>query len=161
MASYHSNSAIAYALAVVYQSSPWYTVSDLLTLYAQLANTDLASPTSRFDTLTLLTGLVSTVPYTIPDGSPTRPVALRFSSATPASPPLFSAFYVCRDYAVWHELFNGLVLVLSTPPAPPGTFDPTVSLFYETLDGIQHAIDGAQGVFNYLSFEASFYLQWR
>lgn len=154
--SYHSGSPSAILAATLLQNAPWYPIAEFLGLLTAISTTDLSSPTSKFDSLTLLRNLTSTVPYTIPDGSPTRPTSVRFSG----NPPLPTALFICQGFAAWHVLFEDFAQALSAPPTGDYSTDPSVPLFYSTLEQATHQLQSGFGVFNYQLFEATFALHW-
>jgi hypothetical protein len=156
---YHARSQSALTVVTTLQNSPWLSVSAVGPLLVQLASTNMTSPTSKFDSYTAITLALGTAPYVISDGSPSRPVDIRFS-AVGTNPPLLTAFYICRDFATWHEIFDDLVQALVTLPNPDPDLDTSIPLFYEAFQAFVDTLNNGYGVFNYQKFESFYSLTW-
>jgi hypothetical protein len=150
---YSSNSITGLQQAIRFQSSAWYDAAELARVTSALTYTNLASLTSKFDSLTILRTAATGAPYVIIT-SPSRPLEIRFNNGDP------TGFFLCRDFSSYHQLIQDLSEALSTPPAADPNKDPAVPLFYTALSLLTDTLASGYGFFNYLSFELQYSLIW-
>jgi len=157
---YSSNSLASLAVVTALQDAPWYPSHAVTNLLTYLGTVDMSSQTSRFEALNAIKALPSTSPYSIVDGDPSHPQPIRFSALTPVGVPSPSFFAICRDYSVWHGIFTDLQASLTPPPCFIYILDPAVPRFYAAVEAYTHALTMGFGLFNYITFESNFALNW-
>jgi hypothetical protein len=172
---YTAISPESYNQAVAAQSMAWYHASDFADLLAILRAVNMTDTASRSAAAEAITGLIQTIPYGIYDVD--RYTDFRFgnNSSLYAEAPSPARFFVAAFRDGWAELLLAAYTMLNEPTAlSKVTFvlpeSPHLGFQYDNLPPqsawqmlcscMMTNYTNMVGVFNYISFERVYALQW-
>lgn len=156
MSNYASVSAVSLTQAIIDQDRLWTRAAIVDQLFNELARADVYSGPGRTAALENITSLVPGEPYSINDGTPAHPTALRFGPQTAPATPAVTLINVALFRDGWQEVFDALLGSLTQPAA---TAD-NVALFYGALVTAGAMIRNSIGFYNYRTFESEYQLTW-